>query len=158
MKSASTIHRCCEITPLLYALQDHQSSVKETEIETCRAGQTQRYAIKYSGYIWIPLKENSRKRRTAAPRFTTVWRNRWSTWPKKTSKVFTVLSKPRNHNPRPTLRCLLHVSKVFCPPFMYLTADFHSQSRPDKASFGSFHSRRSYSNVSTLRSLWNLAW
>ena len=40
-----------------------------------QAGQTRRYAIKYSGYIRIPLKEmNSRKRRTAAPRFTTsVW-------------------------------------------------------------------------------------
>ena len=142
-QTKKNVPKCtCHIFVQLHWL--HWTGVKNTSFRFKH--QTQRYAIKYSEYgsPWKRIRENV----GAAPRFTTAWRNRWSTWPIKTSKVFTVLSKPRNHNPRPTLRCLLHVSKVFCPPFMYLTADFHSQSRPDKASFGSFHSRRSYSNVS----------
>ena len=86
-------------------------------LPSVKAGQTRRYAIKYSGYIWFPLKEmNSRKRSTASPRFTTsMWYEKLGEVPgrKKTAKVFTVQSKPRNHNPRPTLRCLLHASQMF---------------------------------------------
>ena len=122
-------------------LQDHQNCVL-TRIATCQAVQTRRYAMKYSGYIWFPLKEmNSRKRRTPAPRFTTsVWYEKLGETPGPKKK--TQRSSLSNPNPETTTH-VLH-SGFYCT-LLKCSPTFHVfNCRPKQTSnFGGQFSRTS---------------